>query len=234
MISNRLPRQYTDEEILASVLGTLPSKIIDNIYNMMTEVFYEVNNGISDCLFSLSPDKTGAITDVIITYEKQVDIQLDKAFNTLQQYLHDNIWKIPPGLDIKLKQDKGIDMDLTEDNEKLLDDQLEELRNKTMGQRVLNTRLLMENNRLDKELQSLDKLNEIMVLLSEQDTIDISNTLKVIENQLNNFKGIVNRTIHDTFKKIQSIPNHTEYNEQLKQRLREEVELFRTNKRPRI
>lgn len=115
------PRPYIDHELLSEIFGFVPTVVLDDMYNLSNILFYRFMEGTAEKLIAAKPDKmreinlvtkeqhqgtTFNISQALDKYEKTTEIQLDSAFNILQQYINLQ-WKIPQDLDIELDHHKA-------------------------------------------------------------------------------------------------------------------------------
>ncbi|GAA5807780.1 hypothetical protein MFLAVUS_001159 [Mucor flavus] len=161
------PHTYSDQELLSDLFGFLPTRLTDRLYDIMNACVYNIFDGITEKLTSTRPDKEFEIAEALRSFEKRVEMDLDAAFNTFQDYLLGSVLAVPRTIDIRYDDITGIRTDLTQAHEDALDESLEALRKKIIAQKRLNHFLKKKVDSMQGELSSMDEYSQILSFLSQ-------------------------------------------------------------------
>ncbi|KAI9485190.1 MAG: hypothetical protein EXX96DRAFT_880 [Benjaminiella poitrasii] len=182
------PRATIEHELLTEIFGFVPTRVLDDLFNLANIIFYKVMEGTAERLTAIRPDKLREINSALDKYERIVETKLDQLFNILQQYMAQGTWKIPEHLDIQFDRHKDVDFTAKDEDVERLDYELEELRAKIVAQKKFKAvlthtynNLIAENKQLDKQLEDMKFLRDIA---NEEKVQDVQNTLKLIRDQL--------------------------------------------------
>ncbi|EIE84960.1 hypothetical protein RO3G_09670 [Rhizopus delemar RA 99-880] len=192
------PREYHELELLTEILGFLPKKFLDEIYDNMNIIIYNVIEGVNERLEEMHKDKAILIFDQFKTYERELETILDKVFNRFQQYLYDEVWKLPDHLDIRLYNDAN-GMNISEETENYLNEHVEILKKKTQAQRLLNMRLKRELQSIEYQRRSYDDYRQLTSILKEaaekRNILNLEETMTHIRYQLDELKGLLDKVL---------------------------------------
>ncbi|KAI9355841.1 Mis12 protein-domain-containing protein [Pilaira anomala] len=203
-------RPYSNEELLADLFGFSPLRLSDDFYNAMNDCLYNVVEGITNSLVSFRPDKTKEIEEAIKSFEKDVEINLDNAFNTFQEYVLSSVLSVPPQLDIKYDDINDIQTNLSKEHEDTLDENLNKLRASIVTQKKLKRFLENQLEDAENELNMMDECSELLSFLTEipnkHNVIDIEFSAASLKDNIENLKEAVLQAlpeIQDSFDQIE-------------------------------
>ncbi|KAG0746972.1 hypothetical protein G6F63_005981 [Rhizopus arrhizus] len=136
--------------------------------------------------------------DQFKTYERELETILDKVFNRFQQYLYDEVWKLPDHLDIRLYNDAN-GINISEETENYLNEHVEILKKKTQAQRLLNMRLKRELQSIEYQRRSYDDYRQLTSILKEasekRNILNLEETITHIRYQLDELKGLLDKVL---------------------------------------
>ncbi|KAI9246799.1 hypothetical protein EDC94DRAFT_664807 [Helicostylum pulchrum] len=181
------PHTYSDQELLSDLFGFFPTRLSDGLYDLMNACIYNVFDGITEKLTSTCPEKEFEIEEALRSFEKQIEMELDAAFNTFQDYLLGSVLAVPRTIDVRYDDITGIRTDLSEEHEEVLDESLDVLRKKIIAQKRLNHFLKKKASSMQGELSSMDEYSQILSFLSQvpekHEVIDIEFSTENTSNQ---------------------------------------------------
>ncbi|GAA5801984.1 hypothetical protein HPULCUR_007444 [Helicostylum pulchrum] len=143
------PHTYSDQELLSDLFGFFPTRLSDGLYDLMNACIYNVFDGITEKLTSTCPEKEFEIEEALRSFEKQIEMELDAAFNTFQDYLLGSVLAVPRTIDVRYDDITGIRTDLSEEHEEVLDESLDKA------------------SSMQGELSSMDEYSQILSFLSQ-------------------------------------------------------------------
>ncbi|KAI8076601.1 uncharacterized protein B0P05DRAFT_587907 [Gilbertella persicaria] len=164
MSTKKESRPYIRNELLTELFGSKPEHVLHDMYELSNALSYKVIEGIADRLISICPEKRREIELALEKYEIDIEKKLDGAFNILQQYSSQVVWKISPQLDIQLEHYKDVAMDTDADK---IDDELTRLRNAVIQQKKLHAILQYKHHTLQQDNQELDNYLLALYFLTE-------------------------------------------------------------------
>ncbi|KAI7899370.1 uncharacterized protein BX663DRAFT_212421 [Cokeromyces recurvatus] len=189
------PRAAIEHELLTEIFGFVPTRVLDDLFNLANIIFYKVMEGTAERLTKLRPDKLREINTALDKYEKITETKLDQLFNLLQQYIAQGTWKIPENLDVQFEKHKDIEFKITNEDNDRMDYELEELRAKIIAQKKFRAvltqtynNLATENKQLDTQLENIKFLKDVA---KEEKIQDVQNTLKLIRDQVTQLQNAV-------------------------------------------
>lgn len=153
----------SEHEYETQFFGFTPESFVDGVYNA-------VNDYVVDCfqelenLFKSEPSLSSAVTEAQLHAEsdkmaKNFYQSIDVAFDRFEVYVKNNIFKIPAS--VLLPEDKvHCNKQFTEEDEKLLDKELEELERKIKAAKYVNSALKQEIKDLDNAQEQLDNFEK--------------------------------------------------------------------------
>ncbi|KAI7869239.1 Mis12 protein-domain-containing protein [Spinellus fusiger] len=208
-------KEYNDSEFLTEHLGFMPERVMDEIYDSTNRVVYEAMKGMRAYFESLpsvdhqSLEKVGEVFSWGV-YDQHVEAEIDNAFNQLQKYFIGNVLHLPPNLKIELDHYKGLDLDCTEEEKEMLDQQLMEARADVSAQITFQRRLESEEYHLDQQLKSLERYHHDLSFLStiprQENVGPIHETMRVVTDQVKQLNQSVSRVLEtisrDTNRKV--------------------------------
>ncbi|KAI8142988.1 Mis12 protein-domain-containing protein [Fennellomyces sp. T-0311] len=128
-----IARIYNKDELLAEFFGFLPVQFADEVYNAYNYVFYTALESLEQFLQSLDGLNDRDIKDSMQQFEKKVEEVVDANFNIFERYLYDNILMVPKSIDPPMEHYDGLDLSVTEEQEELLDQELEQYRKSVLA-----------------------------------------------------------------------------------------------------
>ncbi|KAG2210506.1 hypothetical protein INT47_002448 [Mucor saturninus] len=158
---------FIDHTLLVEIFGFLPSELIDELYDAMNLCLYNITQGFIVRFTSLCPEKEAEIKEAIRSFELRTELELDRTFNTFQEYMFKNIFRIPEKLDIKPAYLEDIQTNLTPDHEKILDLQLTQIREELVIQLKLQHYLNNAIRDLQVKSDQLDDCIDVVSFLSD-------------------------------------------------------------------
>ncbi|KAG1473153.1 hypothetical protein G6F56_001117 [Rhizopus delemar] len=192
------PREYHELELLAEIIGFLPKKIHDELYDHMNIIIYNVMEGVNERLEEMHKDKAIIIFDQFKAYERELETLLDKAFNRFEQYMYTQVWKLPAHLDIQIYND-SINLDINEETEDAMNEYIDALRVKTRAQKILNIKLKRELQSVEYQKRSYDTFRRLARFLSEaskkRSLLNLEETMGHVKNQIDELTETIDEVL---------------------------------------
>ncbi|KAI8391409.1 uncharacterized protein BYT42DRAFT_556781 [Radiomyces spectabilis] len=192
-------RVYDDMEFLAEHFGFLPVHVSDAIYDACNAVVYLAIEGLEQYLVSINGMNPKQLHDELGNFEQKLESVMDSSFNIFEQYLFDNVLKLPKDIDITLDHHKDLKFDYTAEDEALLDLELEKARRAVMAQEALQYNLEVEIDRLDKQIQTVDEYKNSLAFLTkiarEQKVFPTKDTMQLVAEQLLRLQELITENV---------------------------------------
>ncbi|KAI9015528.1 Mis12 protein-domain-containing protein [Hyaloraphidium curvatum] len=157
------------EEVVIEHLGFVFMSVVDEVINAANEAATKGLNELE--AFTTAEYAKAGEEDEVMDLENEKGISqfetlllesLDKRFDQFETYCVNDVFNLPPGLDIRLPYQESMDFSLTEEDEKAVDTELEELRKKLAAQKLLNHKLSTRMAQLSSRVPASRALREAL------------------------------------------------------------------------
>ncbi|KAG2222447.1 hypothetical protein INT45_009459 [Circinella minor] len=119
---------YNKSERLGEFLGFVPDQLANDLYNTYNVVVYTTLESLESYLKTLDGLSEIQIKEQLQRFDEKVEQILDKNFSGFEKYFYDNIFGVMIEGHIPLEHYEGLDLDVTEEQEDVVDRALEKSR----------------------------------------------------------------------------------------------------------
>ncbi|KAI9283541.1 Mis12 protein-domain-containing protein [Umbelopsis sp. AD052] len=187
-------RRYNQLELITEHLGYLPVRFTDDFYNACIGCMAKAVEGVEAFVSTLPGDERKKMEGVE-KFDTLLDNAFDKRFVVFEEFVFNNIFRLPENLPITLSHNKGLNFTYTQAYEDHLDKELEELRKSVIAQKALQFKLknqIKSTERLTQRLESCQKEMGFLTTIPKQNGLtQIGDTIDLVSNQLQTLQNLM-------------------------------------------
>ncbi|KAG2172097.1 hypothetical protein INT43_001574 [Umbelopsis isabellina] len=191
---NAIARRYNHLELITEHLGYLPVRFTDDFYNACIGCMSKAVEGVEAFINTLPGDEKKKVEGVE-KFDILLDNVFDKRFVVFEEFVFNNIFRLPDNLPITLSHNKNLNFTYTQAYEDHLDKELEEMRKNVIAQKALRFKLksqIQSTDQLTKRLEYCQKELGFLSSIPKQHGISqIGDTMDLVSNQLQQLQSLM-------------------------------------------